>query len=710
MGFFLFTVPTPKINLLKRHCAVIAMLFLLLDPSTSQPRDDERVIGAVSFVGNETYPDDELASIVRSKESPSSVLVFLNKISFGSLGSPRLYFDQPMFVDDVTRLKTFYENEGFYRTEISHESVPDSAERSIELRFIIREGSRSHIDSITYVGLDTLPSALYEMLRKDPLIRKHRPYERLVAEAEINRILGLLVNNGHPAARFNVEKSAAEHIASTNNFRLILVFEPGPRYNFGDITIVEEPERDDIRDHLIVRELDFKPGELYSHEKERSSERNLNRLDLFESAYLDHPQLTETTYTAAVPINIRVRPRDRHEVAPEVSVSDENNSFNLGLGAAYTNRNFFGDARSFHVRSRVRTQSLGEVFRGTGLRDTFLTGAVELEFQVRQPFLFRRSLSGSWISSVSAEKQRLFILSILRNKIGVTNRYTEHTYAGVEWTLERVSPEILPSLADSQALRDPTTILAGLSQEEQRQFNSILTLSLSRDKTNDLFSPTGGFFQSVTLEESGLLPLMLPRLRGELPFTQYYKVTLFGRWYRDLTSTEYNILALKLKVGYQEKYGQSRGMDINIPLNRRYFGGGSGSVRGWKARQLGAMSDALLEIGGNLVLEGNVEMRINYFRGKGKLFELPLDNIWGVYFLDFGNVWRVASDFRIGDIAAAAGVGLRYDTFFGPFRVDYGFRIYDPKGADGRTFIIQKRFIGETLSEGVLHFGIGHAF
>jgi outer membrane protein insertion porin family len=167
---------------------------------------------------------------------------------------------------------------------------------------------------------------------------------------------------------------------------------------------------------------------------------------------------------------------------------------------------------------------------------------------------------------------------------------------------------------------------------------------------------------------------------------------------------------MKLKIGYQEKYGESKNSGVSIPLNRRFFAGGSGSVRGWRARDLGAMPDELIQFGGNFILEGSMEMRVNYFRGYGKLGWIKLDNIWGVYFLDFGNVWNDIADFKPKDIAIAAGIGFRYETFFGPFRFDYGFRLYDPKEAAGRQTIFRKKFFGETLGNAVIHFGIGHAF
>ncbi len=122
------------------------------------------------------------------------------------------------------------------------------------------------------------------------------------------------------------------------------------------------------------------------------------------------------------------------------------------------------------------------------------------------------------------------------------------------------------------------------------------------------------------------------------------------------------------------------------------------------------MPEALLPFGGNFIVEGSAELRVNHFRGFGKLLYLRLENIWGVYFVDVGNLWSDISDFRMRDVAVAAGIGFRYETYFGPFRIDYGLRMYDPKEQAGSQTIFKRRFLAETLSNGVFHFGIGHAF
>jgi len=81
-----------------------------------------------------------------------------------------------------------------------------------------------------------------------------------------------------------------------------------------------------------------------------------------------------------------------------------------------------------------------------------------------------------------------------------------------------------------------------------------------------------------------------------------------------------------------------------------------------------------------------------------------------VEFVDAGNVWQEAKDFRVRQIAIAAGVGIHYDTFFGPFRIDWGFRVYNPAEPTGRQWISQRQLFGQTFKEAIFHFGIGNAF
>lgn len=690
---------------LQLFVSVILLAYPL--PEIDQP--DSIEIKSIAFEGNRVIKTSILKNVIRSKETSSKLSQFIYRIISDKLGSKPEYFNPDILIEDIKILQTIYMNNGYYHSFISYDTLIDQSREGINILFKIEENQQSYIDSIEYVGLEKLPSGVQVKLFKETTMKKGTPYLSERASVEISRIVNFLSNNGYPNAYYDAKNAGAYEFLSTNNFYLKFAFILGNYCTFGDATVKIDPPRRDLVDKLVIRHLDFSSGEMYSREKVNSSERNLNRLAIFESARIDYSGVVDTSGGSILPVDIFIRPRARNEISPEFIVSDEGGFFNLGLGLGYTNRNFFGDARTFNTNLRIRTQDIqrwnfDNVFGKRGLRDLSVKGAIELQFQVIQPYFFTKSLSASWTSSVSAEKQEIYILSILRNKIGLSNQFATFTYGYFDWTLERVRPDILQDTVELES------VLKVLRQEDQPQFNSILTLTLQRDKTNDIFSPTEGFFNSISIEESGILPKYLPSIRAGLPFTQYYKLTLLGRWYRDLTWRRFNILAWKLKSGYQNKYGESKNSDVSIPLNRRFFAGGSGSVRGWNARELGAMPSELIQFGGNFVFEGNIEMRISHFQGWGKFGFIQLENILGVYFLDFGNIWSDVTKFTLKDIAIGAGIGFRYVTFFGPFRIDYGMRLYDPLQREGNRTVFQKRFVAETLSDGVFHFGIGHAF
>jgi len=524
----------------------------------------------------------------------------------------------------------------------------------------------------------------------------------------VKRILRIYADNGFPNAEFVRDSSYARRYLSSRNYVVKLVFDPGHRYVFGDITVLQEVDtlnaetlREDITDEIILRQMDYQPGEFFSLEKKISSERNLNRLGIFDLRSLAVFVPPRRDSAIAVPSRVTIRPRDKHELAPELLVSDKDGAFNIGAGLGYTNRNFWGGARTFNARVRFQTQTIRNFPHYFRVTEDAVSN-LDLTFELVQPYIFTNKDKGTWSFSFILDKQKPYLQNILRNKIGFTGRQAEFTTHVLEWTLEAVDLKKNENFAAS----DPA-VQRQMGYLQERQFNSILSYTLARDMTNDLFSPSAGFIHAVTVEEAGLLPLALKGILPDLPFTQFVRGILVGRWFSDQSDNRrFFILASKLKVGIEEKYGESRGDSTRtIPQTHRFFGGGGSSVRGWASRDLKARGDP--QLGGNFMLEASLESRVNILQTMRDGF---LDKAWLVGFVDAGNVWENVSGFQFNSVAIATGIGLRWDTLFGPFRFDWGIRVFDPTRADGNHWITQRQLLGETFAEGVFHFGIGHAF
>jgi outer membrane protein insertion porin family len=212
--------------------------------------------------------------------------------------------------------------------------------------------------------------------------------------------------------------------------------------------------------------------------------------------------------------------------------------------------------------------------------------------------------------------------------------------------------------------------LSTSKEESGKIIISSLNPAIILDKRNDPFNPTQGSLHGVNVKEA------LKELGSEADFT---KTTVQSTWY--LPASEYMVFALSGRAGMARPHHDT----MEIPINERFYLGGSTTVRGYIQDSVGPYNlDAFgnrIPTGGNSMVQFNGEIRLN---ASGSGF---------VLFSDAGNVW-VEQKIHLNDLRASYGVGFRYHTPVGPLRIDYGQKIHRQSGE----------------SPGELHFSIGQAF
>lgn len=663
-------------------------------------------ISSLRFEGNEILSDDELLAAISTRETPGGISKFFHGI-YEFLGREDEYLEPAVFAEDMKSLRRLLADKGFQQATVDSVIETSAADSTVAVTIRITEGPRATIREIRVRGIENTPEFVPEDIAADPRVLPGMPYDRMELEAELDRISLILVNAGYHDVRFVQDSSGVYFSRAANTCDVVLTFAPGKRFRWGPVTVRRDSTEDRpfVEDEVVLEQMDFAPGDVYSRISHQESITNLNRLAVFDRVEVDvaFPPPADSAITA--PVTVTVRAREKNELAPEVYISDEDRNFNIGFGLQYTNRNFLGGGRLFGGRARFRTATL-TAFPDFFGSDTNSIANVDVTLDLVQPYLFSSNRRrGGWLLSVIVDKQKLTRRDIVRNKFAVSDRYATYTTMFYEWTLEALRTTINTG-AEAQLTPDELGRLQ--SEAANPQFNSILSYTITRDKANDPFSPSEGFIHTARVDESGLLGEVLRPVLGRYTYTQFWSVTLLGRWYTDLTGDRFTILAAKLKAGYEEKYGGSRGVDTRtIPSTYRFYAGGGGSIRAWGPRRLSARGNP--DLGGNVLLEGSAEWRSNIFRG---LRDETASKVWLVTFVDAGNMWPTSADLNFTTVAVAAGLGFRYDTIFGPFRLDYGFRVYDPGKPAGERWITERSFFGTTLSaaETYLSFGIGHAF
>ena len=136
-------------------------------------------------------------------------------------------------------------------------------------------------------------------------------------------------------------------------------------------------------------------------------------------------------------------------------------------------------------------------------------------------------------------------------------------------------------------------------------------------------------------------------------------------------------------VSFQGGIADAFGMTGEVPISRRFFLGGSTTIRGYDYERVGPTGPDGTPSGGDLYVLANLEWRVPLYKGFG-----------AVLFTDVGNVFRAIDDFRPGQIKGSVGLGLRYTTPLGLMRLDYGHKL-DPQGNE---------------ASGRFHFSIGQGF
>ena len=130
----------------------------------------------------------------------------------------------------------------------------------------------------------------------------------------------------------------------------------------------------------------------------------------------------------------------------------------------------------------------------------------------------------------------------------------------------------------------------------------------------------------------------------------------FQRWFRQSS------IAFGARAGLIHSLTTSgSGEATAIPIDERFFNGGSTSVRSFGERDLGPHDNHGHPVGGEFFTVFNVE------------YTFPiLGELQGAIFTDAGNLLPSSEDVGLNDMRYAIGAGLRYKLPVGPIRLDYG--------------------------------------
>ncbi len=569
---------------------------------------DKVRVKKITFLGNKALADEELKSFMQTHEE-----------SYFSFLSGSGNFKEINFQTDVERLKYFYKTRGYLQINIQNPEVTASEDKKwIFITVRLTEGPQFSINNVSFNG--ELLFTEKEMMEKLK-IKSGDIYNEENLRLDIQTLTEMYQDKGYAFA--NVLRTL-EIVPGENKVDVIFSFEKGVIAYFGKIIMKGNTK---TRDKVIRRELRIHEGEMYSGSKLRLSKDNVNRLGFFQPESVIFNTITRKGTDNILDLEISIKERPTGQISLGAGYSTATKGF---IQASVAQNNFRGLGQNINLNLSYsnRQQIYNVGFTEPYLFDTKWTAGADyyqtVSYFIRS-FGYRKHGADLRVGHPIFEYTRLFL----------TYRYEDNMVTNV--------------------------INQGIKKEIENGSASSLQASIIRDKRNNIFEPSNGYYGSSSLEYTGLGGTM-----------RWIKADVEGRYYKPLIGE----LVMRTRLNATQLFKTT---PREIPRVEKFSMGGARNMRGFNLEDIGPRRFALntetnkqevFNFGGLFSLLATLE------------FEHPLIKEAGlkwVVFYDAGNVFEQ----RIGEnndfaLRSDYGFGFRWFSPIGVLRFEFGFPI-NPK-------------------------------
>lgn len=620
----------------------------------------------------------------------------------------RHYLDHKELQRDVLRIRVFYYKRGFREAQVDT-AVTMLSEKTVAVRFDIVEGPPTVVTDVTVAYDSTLLSA--RKVRSLTLLQKGEPLDQFQLDSTRVFFQNELWELGYADALIDTS-SVVDPVARTAQVQFRLV--PNHVTTVGQIVITGAEK---VSPSVVLNSLSFKPGDRYRRSDVIESQRNLYESSLFKLAALDVPQ----TFDSAKTVNVLLREAPLHEARLSAGF---NTVDYIQTEARYTAYNLLGGARRLELSGTVgnlfaRSMNGAGIFRQipadttiTGNAAAFLQPTWQTSATLTQPAFLRRPKNSL---SIGAFAQRRAVPAVVIDRgyggnVTFTRQLGLRAPASASYRFEVTRVEAGgPYFCVNFGVCDSTSVAA--LRTHQRL--SPVVLQAQSDRSDQPLSPTRGYRARAELEHAS--PSTLSDYAYNRAYADGALYTRFGQ--------RKAVLATHLRIGFVRP--MQGNTDAVLHPRKRFYAGGSQSVRGFGENQLGpriltlphgylihakdvngnpcdAFSDAIRfcdpnsasdsvandagafeqikdqqftprPLGGTSIIEGSVEYR----------FPLPFfSSLGGAVFVDGAAVGERVLDplaglsslanLVRGKAAITPGFGVRYYSPVGPIRIDLG--------------------------------------
>src|SRR6266446_188549 len=594
-------------------------------------------LGKVSFDGNAREPADKLFEYVvgPTRERYSKLEKNL----------PFVAADMEEGAELVHRL---YVAEGFLDSVVDRPRYTFHGQTNqVDVVIPIDEGQQYVFGSVLFSG-HTIYDA--ETLRGQMLDLLQQPYTDARVADIPRRLEAYFKGRGYYDAK--VVATAALEQAVNGRVPVQIAIAAGPVYHFDGVTVSGLHR---LRPSFVVKRFSNLGGKTYSPDVLDERFRTLMKTGLFNL------------------VQIKPVPFDGHLLRLDISAEEAKSKefgFSIGygtyeggiVGAQFRDRDLFGYGRPLTTSIEVSQRG----YRGEIL--------YEDPFFLDTDFAFKARLAAIRFDFDGYSKFDL------GGRVELTRKITKQDEAGLIFSVRHV--KIIDADIKPKFLGD------------QNYFVNTLGFTNTLDMRESPFVTPRGFLINNTLDlASSAFGSDIEFIRGTIRVGYYLPFgpkALTPGVVEDKPGTPLQRWFQQSSIAFGTRAGIIHSLTVSgpeeataIPIDERFFNGGSDTVRSFGERDLGPHDHRDHPLGGEFFTVFNVEYTFPIF-----------GELQGAIFTDAGNLLPTSEEPGLDDMRYAIGAGLRYKLPVGPIRLDYG---VNPDPRPDEDF-------------GAFHFSFGFAF
>ncbi len=554
---------------------------------------------------------------------------------------------------DLETLRSYYLDRGYLRFNVTSTQVSLSPEKDqVYIDINVDEGDPYKISEVRLAGELPIEEA---QLRPLLLAQPGQTYSQKVVTLTNEVLTRRLGRDGYLLA----EVQGVPELDDENKTATVTFFvNPNRVMTVRRINFKGNLKTDDA---VLRREMRQFEGAQASGEKIDLSKLRLQRLGFFSDVKIENARVPGTT--DQIDLNVEVAEQPSGSISASVGFSQ-----NAGLvfGASVSQSNFLGTG------NRV---SVG--LNRSDIRDSY-------SFSFTDPY---------WTPEGISRGYNLYLRQTKFDRLNISNYATDSYGGNISFSYPIDETE---TIGFSVGYDQTDIKLGDIASKSVRDFVDVngaeittylANLSWQRNTLNRGVFPTAGASQSVALE------LGLPGSD-----VSFYKLTYSAQRYFPINNRW-------IGRGYTRLgYGDSFDDDLGIPFYRNFFGGGFGSVRGFRDFSMGPTSIAqrvvtdpdtgeqTLEevpsvrresVGGNVQIEAGAEI----------IFPTPFvdsNKVRTLAFFDVGNIFETNGDSKfkpdVNNLRYSVGLGLSWITPIGPLTFAIAKPLNTAKDDDTQAF------------------------